>query len=141
MDAIRNEHLRQRAATPDEKNEFFNDIFHRYWGQGATNLRDGVAGVIERARQARRKNPKEAIDVVFVLTDGEETHAIGPTVREQVEAAGKEGILVVGVGIGGGMDTVRREFPVHLVESNPLELPALISEFIKRFVASSAERP
>ena len=121
-----------------ERNRFFNELHAGPWGKGGTNLRQGVAGILERIRKERKTSPRER-EFLFVLTDGDETNSGGMPVREQCEAAAKEGIIVVGIGIGDGMDAVHKHFPIHLVEANPEKLPELIEEFIREFVRQEME--
>ncbi|MBF0105830.1 MAG: AAA family ATPase [Deltaproteobacteria bacterium] len=119
--------------TTEQRNNLFNKVVTNTWGQGGTNIRDGIRGSIERIREARRTNPRQT-EFLFVLTDGDETYTDGKTIREWCEEAAKEGIIVVGIGIGEGMETVKQNFPVFLVESTPENLPQLLAEFIKEYI-------
>jgi hypothetical protein len=124
--------------TVQERNDFFNFLRLNIWGGGSTNIREGIQGSIERVQNERRINPREQ-DIVFVLTDGEENVGDGPAIRALCEEAAKEGIIVVGIGIGEGMEMVRQHFPIYLVENNPLNLPQLLAEFIKEYVKIQEE--
>lgn len=121
-----------------KRNQFFNELRAGPWGRGGTSLRKGVAGILERIRKERKTNPR-AREFLFVLTDGDETSGEGMPVKAQCEAAAKEGIIIVGIGIGEGMDAVKKHFPIHLVEANPEKLPELITEFIREYVRQELE--
>lgn len=143
LDAFNEEYLALKGFADNmkpvaERNRFFNELHSGPWGRGGTNLRQGVTGILERIRKERKTNPRER-EFLFVLTDGDETSSNGVSVREQCDAAAKEGIIVVGIGIGDGMDAVRKHFPIHLVEANPERLPELIAEFIREFVRHEME--
>jgi hypothetical protein len=145
LDAFHNSYIPlkgfgQRLRNVTEKNNFFNTIQFSYWGLGGTNIRGGIRGALNRIDRARQGDPREQ-EFLFVLTDGRETHQEGATIRELCEEAAKRGIIVVGIGIGEGMQTVREHFPVHLVEKNPEQLPQLLAEFIKEYVQSTEEGP
>jgi len=128
----------QSLKTPSECNQLFNHLVLNSWGQGGTNLRTGIRGSLEKIRTERQRDPRD-IEFLFVLTDGEETHNEGADIRSLCEEAAREGILVVGIGIGEGMQTVRQEFPIHLVEARAERLPHLLAEFIKEYARSLNE--
>ncbi len=126
------------VKTAGERNALFNQMVLDTWGGGGTNLRGGITGSLKRIMAERKKDSRER-EFLFVLTDGEETHEEGPEIRTLCEQAAKEGVIVVGIGIGEGMETVRRNFPVYLTEKNPEKLPVLMAEFIKEYVKSQKE--
>jgi hypothetical protein len=143
LDAFHNSYIplkgfHEKLKTISERNNFFNKIQFNYWGLGATNIREGIRGSLQRIIEAKKGDPKDQ-EFLFVLTDGEETHEDGPTIRELCEEAYRKGIIVVGIGIGEGMKTVQQHFPIHLVEKNPENLPHLLSEFIKEYIQSFQE--
>ncbi|KXK21637.1 MAG: von Willebrand factor type A domain protein [Armatimonadetes bacterium OLB18] len=130
--------FRQSLKTVGQRNQFFNNLILNHWGGGGTNLRGGIAGSLKRIL-AEQKTDRRDIEFLFVLTDGEETNFDGPEIRTLCSQAAKQGIIVVGIGIGEGMQTVRTHFPVHLTETNPERLPGLIMEFIKEYAQSRVE--
>lgn len=121
-----------------KRNEFFNDVVKNVFGKGSTAIRLGMIGALDRIRKERKTNPR-GTEFLFVLTDGEEEIKIGTPIREQCLKAAKEGIIVVGIGIGEGMGMARKHFPVNLVTDDPEKLPALIAEFIKRYAQAAIE--
>ncbi len=128
----------KRLRTSAERNGLFNQMVLDTWGGGGTNLRQGLAGSLKRILEEQRKDKRDR-EFLFVLTDGEETHLEGPEVRTLCEEAAKRGVIVVGIGIGEGMDSVRKNFPVYLTEKNPERLPQLMAEFIKEYVKGQVE--
>lgn len=138
LDAFHNNYIplkgfEKSLRSVTERNRFFNELKQNYWGKGGTAIRKGLAQILDRIREERKRAPRSQ-EFLFVLSDGDETDKLGAPIREQCEQAMKEGIIVVGIGIGDGMDMVRTHFPIHLVENDPANLPALISEFIKEYV-------
>ena len=124
--------------TVQARNDLFNQFMLNHWGGPATNIRAGIVGSLRRIMKQRMVDPRD-VDFLFVLTDGEENVTNGPEIRKLCEEAARHGIIVVGIGIGEGMQTVKDYFPVHLVESDPNNLPKLMAEFIKEYVKSTQE--
>ena len=60
----------------DERDQFLAHVIQNYWGQGGTNIRDGIRGVLERIEEARKNDDpgEHRMEFVFVLTDGDENY-------------------------------------------------------------------
>jgi hypothetical protein len=127
-----------RLSSTEDRNRLFNGLKSSVWGRGGTNLREGLQESLKKITSERSKNPRER-EFLFVLTDGMEYRFGNPTLRQVCEEAMKKGIIVVGIGIGEGMQTVSEHFPIHLIEKNPENLPRLLAEFIKEYVRKEEE--
>lgn len=143
LDAFHDDYLplkgfHEKLKTVEERDRFFNHVLLNHWGNGGTNFRQGIRGALKKIEAARKGDFREE-EFLFVLSDGKETHGDGPSIRQLCEAAAKRGVIVVGIGIGEGMEMVREHFPVFITEKNPENLPNLLAEFIKHYVLSKRE--
>lgn len=128
----------KKLKTVAQRDNLFNYFVTNMWGGGGTNIRDGIRGSLKRILEEKKRDPRD-VEFLFVLTDGEETHQDGANIRTLCDEAARRGVIVVGIGIGEGMQTVRQNFPIYLTENDPRRLPNLLSEFIKGYVTQQAE--
>ena len=83
---------------------------------GSTPLSDGI----QYALQSLSDRP-EKHRVVLVITDGEPDNSA--VCRRLIRIAAEQGVIVVGVGIGGGCMSVKALFPNHVAVEMLSELP------------------
>lgn len=82
----------------------YRDEDHALWLWGGTTTEDAAALVIQSLRGYEGK----ACKLLFVITDGYTSDI--ERMREVVSAARKDGIIVIGVGIGVGREALERNF-------------------------------
>jgi len=85
---------------------------------GGTPLADGLHFSLELLRRR-----PETHRIVLMLTDGDPDHGHAPVLRYEQRIAKKEGMHVVGVGIGAHSGNLAKIYPEHVYIRDPEDLP------------------
>ena len=75
-----------------------------------------------------KETSSEQIKVVIVISDGEGKEG---ELRGVIEKAAKEGIKVIGVGIGDGMAYAKKVYPKCLTVPNVQDLPFKLADLLE----------
>jgi hypothetical protein len=109
-----------------QKDDLMQSIQMGFDAGGGTN---DVGAVAVAARDIDGVEAEQKI--LFVLTDGEGTH--GP-LAPALEEAQKKGVLVVGIGLGEGTESVAANYPMGIHVKNPEDLPARLQELLEELI-------
>jgi hypothetical protein len=104
--------------------ERFRDVLPRFAhvkAEKMTPMSDGIQYGLNGLR-TRREHHR----VLFVVTDGYPTGLHARVVRWQIRTARREGIYIVGVGVGKGSQGVMSLFPDHVYAEDLEEMPEML---------------
>ena len=98
---------------------------------GGTPMADGI----EFALRELSSRP-EGHRILFVLTDGEPDNGAARVIKTQLARAAEAGVLVIGVGLGYGSESVKTRFPDHVYATDLASLPGALVRKLEELVRS-----
>jgi len=112
------------------KNRFISDVESYYYNGGGSNDSEGLATGIETIRTAGTADE----NIVIVLTDGEGNVSGGKSLEQLQKEAAKEGITVIGIGIGEGIQSVEKHYKHYVQERNIDALPGCLGRLLEKLI-------
>ncbi|PZM83947.1 MAG: hypothetical protein DKM50_00765, partial [Candidatus Margulisiibacteriota bacterium] len=112
------------------KNRFISDVESYYYNGGGSNDSEGLATGIETIRTVGTADE----NIVIVLTDGEGNISGGKSLEQLQKEAAKEGITVIGIGIGEGIQSVEKHYKHYVQERNIDALPGCLGRLLEKLI-------